>query len=368
MIGQKGMPATWGGVERHVEELSAELVERGHDVTVFTRPHYTDSKLREWRGVHLVSVWSIHSKYTDAITHSLLCSLRSFLHNYDIVHYHGIGPSLFAPLAAMRRGATVATVHGQDWRGGKWGRFARCALMLGERQAVLAPDATIAVSQFLAEYYAQRWNRPVVAIPSGVAVESERDASVLRELDLKSGSYMLFVGRLVPEKGLDYLFRAMEGQSDLPPLVVVGDASLSQGYVAHLRETAPCNVVFAGYRFGSQLATLYEESRLLVAPSTHEGLPLVLLEGLAYGVPLLVSDIPPMREVLGGSGTYFAPGDSADLRRALMLHVRDPRGLELDEGVQLGILRRYGWGSVAERVEAVYAQAWERKTLRTGRP
>jgi glycosyltransferase involved in cell wall biosynthesis len=252
MIGQKGVPATHGGVERHVEELGARLVGLGHEVTVFTRSNYTDSGLREHRGMRLVSVPTIGTKHLDAIVHSILCTFACWSGGYDVVHYHAIGPCLASPLARLRGRRVVATIHGQDWRRGKWGPLASGVLRLGEWMALHVPNVTICVSATLAKEYRDRTGRDVRYVPNGVSIDPGDDTSVLEELGVTPGDYLLFAGRLVPEKGLHHLLAAHAALLDAPALVVAGDTSHSGAYVEAIRQAAGAGVVFAGYRYGAQ--------------------------------------------------------------------------------------------------------------------
>jgi glycosyltransferase involved in cell wall biosynthesis len=355
MIGQKGVPATHGGVERHVEELSARLAHKGHEVTVFTRPNYSDPSLHDHRGIRLKSLPTIGTKHLDAIVHSLLASLFCWKGGYDVVHYHGIGPCLVSPLSRLRGRAVVATIHGQDWRRGKWGTAASAVLRLGEWMALRVPDVTISVSKSLSRLYEQQAGRKVEYIPNGITIYPDDDHGVLAEFNLRSGAYLLFVGRLVPEKGLHCLIDAY-GQAQVSiPLVVTGESSNTDDYVAALRQKAGNDVIFTGYQYGASLAALFRHAALFVLSSDLEGLPIVLLEALAYGVPVLVSDIPPNREVLGDSGEYFARGDSVDLARALSDCLG--RLASLRERVDLlkgRVVKDYDWDKVTEQTERIY--------------
>lgn len=357
MIGQKGIPATHGGVERHVEELGARLVELGHEVTVFTRPNYADAALTEHRGMRLVSVPTIASKHLDAIVHSVLCSFRSWVGGYDIVHYHAIGPCLASPIARIRGRRVVATIHGQDWRRGKWSRLASTVLRVGEWMALRVPNETISVSAGLAEHYAESHHR-VHFVPNGVSIDAGDDVSILAELGVTDGGYLLFAGRLVPEKGLHHLLAAVSALPEAPPLVVAGDASHSDDYVESVKRAAGPGVVFAGYRYGAQLAALFRHAALFVLPSDLEGLPIVLLEALAYGTPVLASDIPPNVEVLGDEGRYFPAGDAEKLGQALMEALAGREQAKQSAMADApSVAKRYDWDEVAKETERVYEAA-----------
>lgn len=355
MIGQKGVPATHGGIERHVEELGERLVRLGHEVTVFTRPHYTDPRLTEFRGMRLKSLPTIRTKHLDAILHSLLATFACWRGGYDVVHYHAAGPCLASPLARLRGRKVVATIHGQDWRRGKWGPFASGVLRLAEWVALRVPHATISVSATLADAYRTDAGRTVDFIPNGITVESGDDTTVLREFGLADRAYLLFAGRLVPEKGAHYLIDAHARLSTQMPLVIAGESSNTEEYVRSLRNSAGSSVVFTGYQYGARLAALFRHAALFVLPSDLEGLPIVLLEALGYGVPVLASDIAPNIEVLGDNGRYFQASDVDDLARALAECLGSLTSLRREStALQIRAMHDYDWDQVTLQTEAVY--------------
>lgn len=355
MIGQKGIPARHGGVERHVEELGARLVGLGHEVTVFTRPNYTPRALTRHRGMRLVSLPSVGTKHLDAITHSLLCAVYCCVQDFEVVHYHAIGPTLVSPITRLRGRKTVATIHGQDWRRGKWGSVASAVLRAAEWASLRVPDRTIAVSRSLTKEYVSRGAKSVSYIPNGISVDDTDDTSVLREFGLSDREYVLFAGRLVPEKGLHHLLVASALASTGRRLVVAGDSSMSSAYVSEVKGLADENVAFVGYQYGSRMAALFRHAALFVLPSELEGLPLVLLEAIAYGVPILASDIPPNREVLGDEGWYFRTGDVGDL--AAKLKHADSCMEELlrnSARIREAAVSEYDWDRVARQTSDLY--------------
>jgi glycosyltransferase involved in cell wall biosynthesis len=354
MIGQKGLPATHGGVEHHVQQLGSRLVERGHEVVVYTRPSYSDPSITEHLGMQLKSIQSIPTKHLDAITHCFLCSLESRSRPFDIVHYHAIGPCLTAPFAVKRDRKLVATIHGQDWRRAKWNALAALALKTSEEMALRIPDATISVSKSLADFYARRGVGDVHYIPNGVIVPEEDDPTFLASLDVTPGEYVLYVGRLVPEKGAHYLIEAWKRLGTSRKLVVVGDSSFTDGYAQSLRD-AHDNVVFTGYLYGAQLATVFRHAGLFVLPSDVEGLPIVLLESLGLGTPVLASDIAPNQEVLGSRGDYFRAGDVGHLLtrlEELVPRMGDLKAKAFD--LRHDAVSAYNWDRVADETEGLY--------------
>lgn len=354
MIGQKGIPATWGGIERHVDELSTRLVAMGHEVVVYTRPNYTDKALKEYKGVELRSLPTVGTKHLDAIVHCGLSTMAAWGDRFDIVHYHAIGPTLVAPLARLRGFKVVATVHGRDWQREKWGLVGRSALRAGEWTATHVPQATISVSETLANEYTNA-GHPVEFIPNGVAIPAGQDTTILDELGLAGEPYVLFAARIVPEKGPHYLIDAWRRLGRPFKLVIAGDTSFSDGYVARIREAEAEGVIFPGYVYGERLAALFRNASLFVLPSDLEGYPIVLLEALAFGTPPLASDIPQNIEVLGTEGMFFPAGDVDALAERLRECMGDVEELKRRAvALSASAIERHDWDLVARRTLAVY--------------
>lgn len=368
MIGSRGVPATFGGVEHHVEELGARLAARGHEVTVYCRNGYGDGdgdagqdRVAEYRGMRLRHLPTVSSKHLDAIAHSGLATMAALAEHHDVVHYHALGPGLVAPLPrALSRARVVLTVHGLDDERAKWSRPAQAVLRTAQWMSAHVPNATIAVSRALADHYATRHHRSAVYIPNGVAPAVRVGPEPLERFGLEPGGYVLFVGRLVPEKAPDLLIRAFRRMHPGLKLAVAGGSSHTDGYVADLQRLAARDrrVVLTGYAYGPVLEALYTHCAAFVLPSALEGLPLTLLEAASYGVPVVASDIPPHLEVLGGEAAgrrLFASGDELGLAAALDRALGDPPGERLGAAqLQQRVLDRYSWDRAALATEAVY--------------
>ena len=364
MIGQRGVPATFGGVEHHVEELGARLAARGHEVTVYCRNGYGDGDhdhAAEYRGMRLRHLPTVSSKHFDAIAHSGLATVAALAAHHDVVHYHALGPGLVAPLPrALSHARVVQTIHGLDDERAKWSRPAQTVLRTAQWMSAHVPNATIAVSRALADHYGARHGRSAVYIPNGVTPGVLRDPEPLEQFGLQPGSYVLFVGRLVPEKAPDLLIRAFRRVHPALKLVVAGGSSHTDGYVADLRQLVGRDprVVLPGYVYGAVLEALYTHCAAFVLPSALEGLPLTLLEAASYGVPVVASDIAPHLEVLGGEGPgrrLFPSGDESGLAAALDRALRDFPGERLGAArLRQRVLDRYSWDRATLATEAVY--------------
>jgi glycosyltransferase involved in cell wall biosynthesis len=362
MIGQRGVPATFGGVERHVEELGSRLAARGHEVIVFSRTNYTQERLPSYRGMRLRHLPTVSSKHLDAIVHSGLSTVAAMGERVDIVHYHAIGPGLpsFLP-RSLSRAKVVQTIHGRDADRAKWGGAARLALRTGEWLSARVPDATIVVSQDLADTYRNVYGRSTWPIPNGVDAGATRPADeITRRWGLTPGSYALFVGRLVPEKAPDLLVRAFRDVAGDRRLVVAGGSSFTGPYVEEVEAAAAGDdrVLLTGYVYGELLDELYANAAVFVLPSSLEGLPLTLLEAASYGTPVLASSIPPHVQILSHDAPgqrLVPPGSATALTEALSAAFADPDAeREGARALRDRVLATFRWDDVTDATERVY--------------
>ncbi|MHB0866618.1 MAG: glycosyltransferase family 4 protein [Thermoleophilia bacterium] len=361
VLGTKGIPARFGGIERHCEELYPRLVARGHEVTVFVRSWFAPGR-DSYKGVRLRVAPTLNVKGLDAVIHTAAGSLMALTERFDIVHYHAIGPSLFSFMPKLRGEKSVATVHALDWQRAKWGRGARTVLQAGEWASTRFPDRTIVVSRDLQAYFQEKYHRDTVYIPNGVTpAPFPGDMQLLQDFGIEDGGYILFLGRLVPEKGCHDLIAAYLQSGVRLPLVIAGGSSHSDDYVRQLQASAGAgsNIIFTGNVEGELLQQLSAHAALFVLPSMLEGLPIVVLEMLSLGVPVLASDIGPAREVLadGEFGALYRAGDVTDLRDSLLAALDDlPALRQKAEAGRLQVGIENDWDRIAAATEKVYQE------------
>ncbi len=365
MVGQKGIPATYGGVERHVEEIAARLAAKGHDVTVYCRWHYTHNEESYYRGIRLVRYPSVNTKHFDTASHCLFCAADYLWHKYDLVHFHALGPSVFAAMPRLRGSRSVVTIHGLDWEREKWGLFAAWILKHCEYPAVHFPHSTIVVSRTLQHYFTEKYHINTDVIPNGTNVPVLRPPRKMQSFGFAGDPYVLFVGRLVPEKGVHYLVEAFS-QLDVDPrvrLVIAGGTSFSDQYVKDLERYQSDRIHFVGYVYGDVLEELWSNAYFIVQPSTLEGLSISLLEGLSYGRCVLTSDIPENMEVVGDAAPSFKSRDVADLKAKLELLIRNPDLVRRYEAQSRDLVfRNYSWDRVVDSLEKVYDRVVDQRT------
>lgn len=362
MLGLRALGRNEGGVERVVEELSTRLANFGHDVTVFCRSRYNPDKLTEYKGVHLVNGGAIYTKHLEAITHTAGAALHT-LRGYDIVHFHAMGPALLSFLPRMTGPRVVTTVHGLDFEREKWGGTARCALRAGAWAAGTFAHGTIVVSRSLQDYYKTRLHKETSYIPNAPPAAKYEDKEWLEPLGVAGKDYLLYLGRLVPEKGCLQLIQAFRTSKTTHKLLIAGTSTHSDDYVRALREAARGDrrIIFAGSVFGETKHAAFSHALGLVFPSTLEGMPLVLLEAMMHGCPVLCSDIAPNMEIVQENGSappcarIFHTGDAKSLFTGIEKLLAEPaENAMLANVARESVKRRFNWDTIARQTEQFY--------------
>jgi glycosyltransferase involved in cell wall biosynthesis len=392
MIGQKGFEIgeRGGGVEQHVRALSLYLGRRGNLVTVYARRKYDGAgragkagRAGEDRpGVTVRFMPTVYRKNLEAIVHTLLCTVDALLRDYDVIHYHGVGPATLAwiPRLLKPKARVVVTFHSQDKFHAKWGWFARKYLEFGEWAACEFPHATLAVSHVIKIYARDRFKKNIIYIPNGAEVQNVTATDEIAKFGLVAGKYVLNVGRLVPHKGIHTLIEAWKkvrdsglgarssgfdgGNPQLPAtspqpqkLVIVGAAAYTSGYEKQLRASIEGrdDIRMLGYKSGEALRQLFAHAYLYVQPSESEGLPVVVLEAMSYGRPVLVSDIPENLEAMHLAGFSFRNKSVDDLADKLGELIAHPEIVaDAARSTQNVVLKHFNWEIIAVHTEAVY--------------
>ena len=335
MVGSRGVPAGYSGIERAIEEIGSRLVTQGHEVTVFCMARRYDTHPALYRGIKLRHLPSVTGKHSEMLVHAALSTLVGTFGKFDVIHFHACGPSLFVGIPRLFGKATLATLHGQDWRASKWGRLTSLGLRLGEWSACYLASKATCVSMASRDDLKQRLGCDIECVPNGVLPVSRRpmDGAAAR-FGLVPGGYVTFVGRLTKNKNVHHLIEAFRGIGTSKKLVIVGGDTADPAYVHYLRSLAAGDdrIIFTGLVIGETLAELCSNAGLFCLPTAHEGMSVALLEALAYGVPVLVSDIPANLEVIEGTGErcglVFEVGSVQCLREKLSAALASPASLE----------------------------------------
>lgn len=361
-LGMKCMPALGqGGVEVVVEELSTRMAKLGHQVTCYNRSGKQGGKkgLTTYKGVRIVNVPTIDKRGLAAMSASTMAAIRAAFGPYDVVHFHAEGPCAMLWLPKLMGKRCIATIHGLDHQRAKWGRLASAYIMMGEKCAVRFADEVIVLSKGVQDYFMKTYGRKTRFIPNGVNHPKAHEADLIRKkFGLEKDGYILFLARLVPEKGLNYLIRAYRQVKTDKKLVIAGGTSDTDQFVKELKVMAAGDdrILFTGFVRGQMLEELYSNAYLYTLPSDLEGMPLSLLEAMSYGNCCLVSDIAECTEVVEDKAMVFHRGDVEDLSEKLQTACDRE---ELVQGYKKDaaefICGKYDWDEVvAETVKLYY--------------
>lgn len=363
MIGQKRLLTREGGVEIVVEELSTRMVKLGHDVICYNRAgkHVSDKSeiadVREFKGVKLVKCLTIDKKGLAAVTSSFFGTLKILFSNAEIVHYHAEGPCAWIWIIKMfSKKRVIVTIHGLDWQRAKWGGFATRFIKFGEKMAVKYADEIIVLSENVHKYFSNEYNRKTVFIPNGVNMPKIVKPEIInKKYNLNKDEYILFLGRIVPEKGVHYLIEAYTKSNIQKKLVIAGGASDTDSYFNELKKMSEknTNIIFTGFVNGRELDELYSNAYIYCLPSDLEGMPLSLLEAMSYGNACLTSDIRECTEVMEDKGIYFEKGNIDSLIKVLN-NISDKKILKLKKEAQQFILKKYNWDDIVKKTLKLY--------------
>ena len=373
MLGHKRIPSREGGIEIVVDELASRMAEKGFAVTCINRGghhvsgrQFDGERRKEYRRIRLITVPTIDKRGLAAVSASFFGSLAAAFGPWDIVHFHAEGPCAFLWIPKLTGKKCIATIHGLDWKRAKWGRFASWFIRTGEKTAARFADAVIVLNRNEQDYFLERYGRKTVCIPNGVTRPRIAGADRIREKwGLEKDGYLLYLSRLVPEKGLGYLVRAFQKLDTDKKLVIAGGDSDSPDFVREIKALAASDprILFTGFVQGQELEELYSNAYLYLLPSDVEGMPLSLLEAMSYGNCCVTSDIRECTDVTGKWGFSFEKGNEDALRELLQELCGDPGKVrEIRAGAADAVCGKYSWEDAAEKNLKVY-----RRVLAKGR-
>ncbi len=379
MLGHKRIPSREGGIEIVVEQLSKRLTAFGCEVTAYNRSGEnvagrefgTANGLKEYAGIKIKTVPTPKSKQLNAFIYSALATVRAIFGGYDVIHYHAEGPAAMCFLPRLFHIPTVVTIHGLDWQRSKWGGFATKYLKFGEKNAAKYADEIIVLSRSVEKYFLDSYGRKTNYIPNGIETATPVPAEIITEkFSLEKDGFLLYLGRIVPEKGIHYLLEAYSKCKASLPLVIAGGASHSREYFDSLKAQAAeiekqhggKKIIFTDFVQGKELEELYSNAYIYILPSDLEGMPISLLEAMSYSNCCLTSNIPECTEVCGDRAVYFEKGNPESLSEKLdMLCGKPELVFELKAGAAKYITEKFDWNSVAKSTLELYLKAAQKR-------
>lgn len=367
MLGHKRVPSREGGVEIVVEELATEMTRRGHKVVCYNRKghhisgeQFDKGRMKEFKGIILKDVLTVQKKGLAAMSSSFFAAIRAAFGRYDVVHFHAEGPCAMLWLPRLFGKRCVATVHGLDHQRSKWGGFASKYILFGEKCAVKYAHEIIVLSKNVQQYFEDTYSRKTVFIPNGVSRPTLLPAEFIADKwGLDKDEYILFLGRLVPEKGLKYLIEAFKNVKTEKKLVIAGSASDTDSFAKEITDMAKDDprIMFTGFVEGNPLHELFSNAYIYVLPSDLEGMPLSLLEAMSYSNCCLTSDIPECAQVIGEYGVTFRKSDVSDLSDKLQMLCDDTALVDSFKSKAADyIISRYDWKDVVDDTLKLYTK------------
>lgn len=366
MIGHKRIPSREGGIEIVVGELSSRLVKEGNSVVAYNRKgHHVSGKefetadySKKFNGIILKNVFTFENSKLNAIVYSFLASLRASVSRFDIVHFHAEGPASMCFLPKLFGKRVIVTIHGLDWQRSKWGGFATKFLKFGEKTAVKYADEIVVLSKNVQKYFFDKYGRKTVYIPNGISKPIiKNDGEIKKKFGLEKDKYILYLGRIVPEKGIHYLINAYKEISTDIKLVIAGGSSHTDGYMAEVKKLAKGDdrIIFTDFVQGEVLEELYSNAYIYCLPSDLEGMPISLLEAMSYGNCCLTSDIPECTEVCEDKAVYFEKGNELSLKDKLeyLLNNGEDVSSYKKEAANF-ICSKYNWQDVCRQTLDLY--------------
>ena len=363
MFGQKRLSRE-GGIEIVVKELCTRMAKNGYTVTCYNRSgHHVSGaeydKKTEYEGINQKCVPTIEKKGLAAVSSSFFAALYSAFGKYNVVHIHAEGPAFFSWLPKLLGKRVIVTVHGLDWQREKWkSGFGSKFIKQGEKNAVKYADEIIVLSKGVHDYFRNQYGRETRFIPNGVNRPEIRKAELITDkFGLTKDSYILFLGRLVPEKGIRYLIEAFKNVKTEKKLVIAGGSSDTDSFMKELKELAKDDkrIIFTGFVQGQMLEELYSNAYIYTLPSDLEGMPLSLLEAMSYGNCCLVSDIQECTEVVEDKALIFKKSNVQDLQNKLQEACdRTEKIMELKQQAADYICKKYNWDDVVEETLKLY--------------
>lgn len=374
MLGHKRIPSREGGVEIVVEELATRMVKKGHHVTCLNRRgHHVSGKEFDhrisdyYKGIRIRTIGTLDRRGLAAVTSSITGAVKATFGKYDVVHFHAEGPCVMMWLPKLFGKRCIATIHGLDHRRAKWGKIASSYIMFGEKTAVRCADEIIVLSEGVQDYFKTVYGRDTKFIPNGVIKPSNIPAEIIsKKYGLKKDSYVLFLARLVREKGLTYLIEAFKKVRTDKKLVIAGGSSDSNDFAKELRELAKGDdrIIFTGFVQGKMLEELYSNAYVYTLPSDLEGMPLSLLEAMSYGNCCLVSDIGECTEVVEDKAVVFEKGNVKHLTKMLQRLCDEPEIVKVyKDGASEFICGKYNWDEIVDRTLDLYEKEKHNENL-----
>lgn len=348
-----------GGIETYMKNLLPKLSDKGYEIVLYTEGGFFLNS--EYRGIEIIEVPAIKSKFLNKIMIGAISTIHSILfnRNVDIYHYNANAAALLSFVPNLLGKKVVYQGHGLEWKRAKWSGIMQNIIQYLDDFVILTNNNITMVSDEQSEYIKSHYNKNSITINSGVDISDVvYDKDTLNQYGLEEESYILYLGRLVPEKKADILIDSFIKLNDKNlKLVIAGDDPNELEYIKSLKEKAngQKNIYFLGSVYGDNKNALLQYCKIFCIPSELEGLPITLLEAMSYERLCIASDIQANKEALSSYGTYFNVNDSESLVRAISYANKEYESLStMRVEAKKRISENFTWDIISEKFDSYY--------------
>jgi glycosyltransferase involved in cell wall biosynthesis len=362
IMGIRGIPACYGGFETLAEELSVRLVSRGHEVTVYGRSNiiYYDSEY--YKGVRLVILPTISSKYFDTIAHTFVSIFHSFFKKFDVILICNSANSIFSIIPRISGKKVIVHVDGIERRRKKWNILGRMWYLLGEFLSVIFPNKAVTDVKSVQDYYKKIYHKTPIFIPNGANTKKFKSIKILKKYGLRRNDYFLYVDCLEPENNAHLLIEAFEKIETDKKLVILGDAPYGNKYIEDLKKTRDTRIIFTGAIYGNGYREFQSNACCFIHASEVSGTSLALIEAMGFGNCVIVNETPENLEVVGDCGIIYKKNNVDDLSRKINYVIDNPGVVEEYGAKAMGRIRKYySWDYVTREYEKLFLSLLQKK-------
>ncbi len=364
-FGFRSIPPSSGsaGADKFAVEFLPRLAERGYQVTGYNRIYPGQTKgADQYRGVRVVYFKTIPKSGIDSIIHGIKVTWHILTRNTaNIVHIQG-NNALFAFILKIFGKKVILSIDGTEFEREKWSWFMRKLVLANAYLAVWSCKYIAIDNIFTRELFEKKFKKKFDFISFGAEIRDVKDTDILSKLGLQRGEYFLFVGRFIPDKGLQYLIPAFEKLATNKKLVLVGGSPNPSEFEENLKKTNDPRIIFAGFIYGDDTVTLMKNSYVYIQPSDIEGLSPVVLSVMGLGTPLICSDIKENLYLVQDEAITFRKSDTDDLRSKMQQSLEErEKHLALAANAKQRILKEYSWETITDQYIELFENSLQKK-------
>lgn len=354
IFGFRSIPPSEGsaGADKVMSELCPRYVSRGFDVIAYNRVYKKKvPKIKRFKGVQLVYLRTVQKKGFDSIVHSMKATYHIIRYNTaDIVFILNGGNSVWAFFLRLFGKKVLVAQDGIDWERSKWSWYGKFFLYLSLYITAKIPNVVIFDNIYVKEFFENKFKKRFNFVPHGAELSPTKvDDTILEKLTLRKSDYLIFVGRFIPDKGLQYLIPAFKRVNTTKKLVLVGGSPNPSNFEIMLKSSKDERIMFPGYIYGDDTISLIKNAYAYIQPSDVEGLSPVILMAMGLETPLICSNIKENLYIVRDMALTFEKGNVEDLNRKIQFSLKNPDLLLTNaRKARIHVQKEFNWDKIAD--------------------